>query len=167
MNILRNDEVTLINTFENLKKIGETYEVANITDTKIVIRDRNSKVALAAVDIENFEKYFKKNNMVNSWTDWIGITDGMNNLALYYRTNQKRVEVKTVDGKFKGKSSCNKTDKFSLDKGIKLAMARCQKKMFVYYADKAKQEQLSVEKRLSAFTEEIEAVNKFIANFDK
>lgn len=167
MNILRNDDVTLINAFENLKKIGETYEVANITDTKIVIRDRNSKVALAAVDIENFEKYFKKNNMVNSWTDWIGITDGMNNLAFYYRTNQKRVEVKTVDAEFKGKSSCNKTDKFSLDKGIKLAMARCQKKMFVYYADRAKQEQLSVEKRLSAFIEEIEAVNKFIANFDK
>ncbi len=167
MNILRNDEVTLINTFENLKKIGETYEVANITDTKIVIRDRNSKLALAAVDIENFEKYFKKDYVSNGWTDWIGISDGMNNLAAYYRTNQKRVEVKTVDGKFKGKSSCNKTDEFSLDKGIKLAMARCQKKMFVYYADKEKQEQLSAEKRLSAFTEEIEAVNKFIANFGK
>jgi len=160
MNILRNDEVTLIKEFENLKKIGETYEVANITDTKIVIRDRNSKVALAAVEIENFEKYFKKDNEVNGWTDWIGITDEMNNLAAYYRTNQKRVEVKTVDGKFKGKSSCNKTDMFSLEKGIKLAMARCHKKI-------AEQEQSEVRQYLKNLTEEIDAVNKFIENFGK
>lgn len=160
MNILRNDEVTLIKEFENLKKIGETYEVANITDTKIVIRDRNSKVALAAVEIENFEKYFKKDNEVNGWTDWIGITDEMNNLAAYYRTNQKRVEVKTVDGKFKGKSSCNKTDMFSLEKGIKLAMARCHKKI-------AEQEQSEVKQYLKNLTEEIDTVNKFIADFGK
>lgn len=167
MNILRNDEVTLIKTFENLKKIGETYEVANITDTKIVIRDKNSKLALAAVDIDNFEEYFKKDYVLNGWTDWIGITDGMNNLEAYYRTNQKRVEVKNVDGKFKGKSSCNKTDEFSLDKGIKLAMARCHKKMFAYYADEEKQKQLLIEKNLSALTEEIVAVDKFITNFGK
>lgn len=160
MNILRNDEVTLIKAFENLKKIGETYEVANITDTKIVIRDRNSKLALAAVDIENFEEYFKKNYVSNGWTDWIGITDEMNNLAAYYRTNQKRVEVKTVDGKFKGKSSCNKTDTFSLDKGIKLAVARCHKKI-------AEHEQAEVGQHLKNLTKEIEAVNKFIANFGK
>ena len=160
MNILRNDEVTLIKAFENLKKIGETYEVANITDTKIVIRDRNSKLALAAVDIENFEEYFKKNYVSNGWTDWIGITDEMSNLAAYYRTNQKRVEVKTVDGKFKGKSSCNKTDAFSLDKGVKLAMARCHKKI-------AEHEQAEVRQYLKNLTEEIEAVNKFITNFGK
>lgn len=160
MNILRNNEVTLVKEFGDLKKIGEIYEVANITDTKIIIRDRNSKMALAAVEIENFEKYFKKEEEVNGWTDWVGMTDEMNNLAAYYRTNQKRVEVKTVDGEFKGKSSCNKTDVFSLEKGIKLAMARCHKKI-------VEQEQTKVEQYLKNLTKEIDAVNKFIANFGK
>lgn len=124
-------------------------------------------MALAAIDIENFEEYFKKNYVSNGWTDWIGITDEMNNLAAYYRTNQKRVEVKTVNGQFKGKSSCNKTDVFSLSKGIKLATARCHKKMFAYLIDEAKREQLKTENRLKSFTEELEAVDKFIANFGK
>ena len=123
-------------------------------------------MAIAAIKIENFEEYFKK-DYISGWTDWIGITDGVNNLAAYYRTNQKRVEVKTVNGKFKGKSSCNETDEFSLNKGIKLAMARCHKKMFVYYMNEAKMEKLTIEERLSFLAKEIKAVDKFIENFGK
>lgn len=155
MNILKNDEVTLIKEFENLKKIGKIYEVANITDTKIIIRDKKSKVAIAAIEIEIFEEYFKK-DYLNGWTKWVGISDGMDNLVAYYRTNHKRVEVKTVDGRFKGKSSCNKTDKFSLDKGIKLAVARCNKKLLQFNKNEC-------EERLNKLNEEITFVDNYIA----
>lgn len=98
----------------------------------------------------------------------------MNNLVAYYRTNQKRVEVKTVDGKFKGKSSCNKTDEFSLNKGIKLAMARCRKKSLEDFSHKLNTE---LEKATDCFSEckrkllecdkELVVVNRHIKNLSK
>ena len=161
MGILKNDEVTMIKEFDGIKKIGEVFQVANITDTMIVLRDKYTKVAIAAVKIDEFDKYFTKNYPKGKWTDWIGFSDERGNLMGYYRTNQKRVEVKTISNKiFKGKASCNTMDDFSLEKGWKLAMARCKRKIVSYYRDKLSEE-------ISSLDSELKMINKYIENFGK
>lgn len=158
MNILKNDEVVLIQEFENLKKIGGVYQVANITDKNIILRDKYSKVAVAAVNIDVFDTYFTKEYPKGKWTNWIGFSDERGNLTGYYRTNHKRVEVKTIDGKFKGKASCSKLDEFNLEKGLKLAMARCRKKIVTFYHKKLSND-------IAAFESELNMINNYIKNF--
>ena len=120
MNVVRYDKVTLIQEYSNLRKIGETYEVANITDTSVVIRDVISKIAIAAIDIDSFDNYFQKT--ITGWTKW-GVLNESDNIIGYYRTNGKKVQVKTINGS-RGEASCNKMDNFNLNTGIQIAYNR-------------------------------------------
>ena len=45
MKIFRNDKVILIKEYDKLKMVGSEYEVANITDTSVVLRDAIRKIA--------------------------------------------------------------------------------------------------------------------------
>lgn len=58
--IFRNDKVALLKEYEVLKQVGEIYEVANITTDMVVLRDRITKIAVGAIKIEDFDKYFEK-----------------------------------------------------------------------------------------------------------
>lgn len=124
MYIFRNDKVMLVKEVGNLNLVGEIYEVANITNTSVIIRDVNSKVAICSVDINDFEKYFKKPEEVRCWTKWQGMLDRTNSVMAYYRTNGKKVQVKTPDG-VHAEAACNKCDEFNLAFGVNLAYARC------------------------------------------
>lgn len=126
--INRFDKVYLIKETDRLKEIGKEYEVGDFGNNSVIIRDIKTKIAQAIISIDVFDKYFIKGRM-SKWTPWIRIigTD-TNELAHFYKTNGKRVIVKTADGKYRGKASCNKMDEFDLDKGIKLAAARCDLK---------------------------------------
>ena len=66
--VFKNDKVTLIKDMGKLKKIGEVFEVANITDTSIVIRDVKTKIALAAIPINEFDEFFSKDE-IPKWTN--------------------------------------------------------------------------------------------------
>lgn len=58
--IFRNDKVALLKEYEVLKQVGEIYEVANITTDMVVLRDITTKIAVGAIKIEDFDKYFEK-----------------------------------------------------------------------------------------------------------
>lgn len=168
MNIFKNDKVTLVKEFENLKKVGETYEVANITDTLIVVRERVSKMAIAAIPIDEFKNYFTK-QVSTDWTDWEGFADAAGSLIGYYRTNHKKVQVKSIKGDFKGVASCNTkyNDSFSLDKGIRLAYARCRKKAFQCLANEISDTISKATSDLDGVMKEIRELDNFITSFGK
>lgn len=128
MFILRNDKVILTKAMGNLQIVGETFEVANVTETAVVLRDARSKIAVGAVNIADFEQYFKKPEEVNGWTPWQRLIDNTGNTIAFYRTNQKKVQVRTADD-VRAEATCNKCDEFNLAFGIRLAMTRCEIKM--------------------------------------
>lgn len=128
MFILRNDKVVLIKEMGELKIVGETFEVANVTETAVVLRDAKNKIAVGAVDIAVFDQYFKKPEEVKGWTSWQRLVDQLGNTIAFYRTNQKKVQVRTTDN-IRAEATCNKCDEFNLAFGIRLAMTRCEIKM--------------------------------------
>lgn len=128
MNIMRNDKVILIKAMDNLQVVGETFEVANITETTVVLRNAISKVAVVAIQIDVFDQYFKKPEEVKGWTPWQRVVDQMGNTVAFYRTNWKKVQVRTSDGT-RGEATCNKGDEFNLYFGMNIAMKRCEVKL--------------------------------------
>jgi len=128
MNVVRNDRVVLTKEMGNLKTVGEIYEVANITPSAVVLRDVVSKVAVGAVNIDEFDQYFKKADEVKKgWTDWNHLVDQSGNIVGFYRTNYKKVQVRTNDN-VRAEATCYKDDEFNLFFGLQLAGARCSYK---------------------------------------
>lgn len=127
MNIIRNDKVVLIKPMEALQTVGDTFEVANITETAVVIRNATTKIAVGAVDIKIFDEYFKKPEEVKSWTPWQRLTDGQGGVIGFYRTNLKKVQVETAQ-KVRAEATCNKCDEFNLHFGLSLAWLRAENK---------------------------------------
>ena len=127
MNISRGNEVVLMTEYPKLT-VGETYEVANITDTSIVLRECTSKIAVASVNIDDFEIYFTKKSEVKGWTKWTPLLDNSGACLGMYRTNQKRVQFKTNGiSSIKAQASCNNgEDVFDLRVGLNIAYARCR-----------------------------------------
>ena len=128
MSIIRNDKVVLMKPFDTLQTVGETYEVANITDTAVVLRDAKTKIAVCAVNINDIDGYFAKPEDVKGWTSWQRLVDQTGNTIAFYRTNYKKVQVKTVDG-VRGEATCNKCDEFNLYAGIQIAWKRAENKI--------------------------------------
>lgn len=126
------NKIRLIKPFGTLN-VGEIYEIGTMTESVYIIRDANTRIAKASVNIDEFDEYFVKIEN-KSWTEWNGISDGQN-LIGFYRTNGKRVQVRAFNC-VKAESSCNKTDNFDLKLGIALALYRCQ----IKYAIKLKEE---------------------------
>jgi hypothetical protein len=128
MNFIRNDKVVLVKETNNMEAVGMTYEIANITDTKVVLRDIVSKVAICAIDIDKFEEHFKKfEDVKKTWTKWIPLRNNNGDIVQFYKTNYKKVQVKTVDN-IRAEASCCAADEFNLVFGIRLASARCDLK---------------------------------------
>lgn len=148
MTIFRGDKVALAKEFDKLTQIGTVYEVANITtDNKVIIRDTVSKVAIGAIGIDDFEKYFNKleDTKKSGWTEWHRLIDSNDDMIGIYRTNYKKVEVKIGDSSknynnknkkdnkmsITGKAFCCKEDDFNLAYGIRLAYMRAIKKSYI------------------------------------
>lgn len=124
MNVMRNDKVILVKSFENLEVVGMEYEVANIIEDKVVLRDATTKVAVGVVDIVSFGEYFKKPEEVKGWTKWYGLLNEEGDVIASYRTNFKKVQVRTNNG-VRSEASCMAEDEFNLMFGIRLAYTRC------------------------------------------
>lgn len=127
MNIIRNDRVVLTKEVDNMKTVGETYEVANITTNAVVLRDVASKVAVGAIDIDEFDQYFKKADEVKGWTNWNRLVANNGDIVGFYRTNYKKVQVRTNDN-IRAEASKHKDDEFNLFFGLQLASIRCANK---------------------------------------
>ena len=128
MNIMRNDKVILTKAMGNLQVVGETFEVANVTETAVILRNASNKIAVGAVDIATFDQYFKKPEEVKGWTPWQRLVDQLGNTVAFYRTNWKKVQVRTADN-VRGEATCNKCDEFNLYLGLNIAMKRCEVKV--------------------------------------
>ena len=149
-----NDKVVLVKEIDNFKTVGETYEVANIAGDVVVLRDVKTKIAVGAVDVKTFNEYFSKVENVKGWTPWQYLTDSQGNVIAYYRTNQKRVQVRTHDN-VRSETCCCNEDEFSLVFGIRLAMARC-------YVKARKKELARIQTNINDITKDIESVNGMI-----
>lgn len=128
-NIYKNDKVVLVKPFEKMQVVGDVYEVANITDTHVVLRNEKTKIAVGAISISDFEEYFesysdRKEN--SKWTSWTSIVNETNNTIAFYRTNFKKTQVRINNGEkcIKGESCCTPTDEFDLFTGVRIAYAR-------------------------------------------
>ena len=129
MNIVRNDKIILVNEMENLKLIGETFEVANIVNDSVVLRDAKSKIAVCAVGIHELDQYFKKPEETVEWTHWTRLIIGADDVVAFYRAKGRKVQVRLPDGTH-SESNCNKCDEFNLFFGIQLAYERCMNKIY-------------------------------------
>ena len=163
MNIIKNDKVILMRPLENLQVVGETYEIANITETAVIIRDANTKVAVAAVDIDIFGQYFIKPEEAKSWTKWQRVIDNEGNTISHYRSNGKKVQVRTPDG-YKSESCCHNADEFNLYFGMRLAFERCGAKML---KDLYNYHETSLNDTKSALIESKNRINRLINSIDK
>lgn len=129
MSIMRGDKVILVKEHDKMKMVGAIVEVGNITETFVVLRNPKTKVAIAAVSIDEFYDYFKSE--LNNWTSWteLMMVDGVHSQTIgWYRTNHKKVQVKLNNG-VRAEATCNKTDQFNLYLGVNLAVNRCNKKI--------------------------------------
>lgn len=125
--IFRNDKVVLIKEFDKMSTVGQEYEVANITDTAVVLRDTTTKIAVGAICIDDFDKYFAKSLKAKKWTAWTKLIVN-DNSVVFYRTNGVKVQVKSVSNII-GTACCNSGDIFNLYVGIRIAYLRMQNKI--------------------------------------
>ena len=133
--VFRDTKVILVKQFDKLQRIGETYEVGNITDSMVVLRDVKNKVAVGAVTFEDFDTYFEVKKDKHKFTEWQAFEDGFGNTIGFYRTNQKKVQVKLFTNveifgsqmtvsEIRAEASCHKGDTFNLYFGLRLAFLR-------------------------------------------
>lgn len=126
MNVIKNDKIILIKPMDSLQTVGETYEIANILENSVVLRDARTKIAVAAVDLNMLDVFFVKAEEFKGWTPWQSLRDETG--VVFYRTNGKKVQVRSVDG-VRAESCCCIEDEFNLWKGIQIAYARWNIKM--------------------------------------
>lgn len=131
--VFRGDKVVLIKPYEKMEQVGNNYEVADFTEANIILRDCITKIAVAAINVNDFSEYFMRVEDVRGWTEWQNIIDTDECLIGQYRTNQKKVEVKVYNGQriIKGRAFCCKDDVFNLAFGIALAYKRAIKKIYI------------------------------------
>lgn len=133
MSVIKYDKVILKKELgDRLRMVGQEFEIANITEDKYLLRDAKTKVAIATVDIAEFEEYFEKPEKMVEWTPWTAIFDGISGgIDAFYRTKGKKVQVRLVRDKKPNEkyilkeASCNTMDEFNLFFGITLAYKRC------------------------------------------
>lgn len=135
------DRVVLIRKYGKLSKVGEVYEVANISDDGVVIlREVKTKVAICSISLANIGKYFKMEDDKKTWSEWTTINGYDGKYLGAYRTNNKKVEVK-IKGIYRGVASCNTNyDDFNVYLGLRIAFLRAYNKYLAeqknYYTEK-------------------------------
>ncbi len=126
---LKFDKVVLIKELDDkIKKVGETFEIANVLDGSFLLRDTKTRVALGVVSFKDFEKYFVHAENFKGWTGWTPIVGFDGQTDVYYKTNRKKVMVKFLTDKVRAESCCSKDNDFNLSFGIQLAYLRCLNK---------------------------------------
>lgn len=158
---LKFDKVVLVKELnDNIKKVGEVFEIANILDDSFLLRDSKTRVAVGIVSFEDFEKHFIHAENFKGWTQWTPLTgfDGQSDVC--YRTNRRKVQVKFITDKVRAESSKHKDDEFNLYFGIQLAYLRCLNKAWI----KKKNE---CETKLAAVNFELAKANSEIADNER
>lgn len=171
MNIVIGDKVVMYNEFERLNLIGEEFEVSAITNHLVILCDNKGK-GVCSVDVDNFDKYFKKPEYVDGWTKWSCLFTPDGDIFAFYRSrpSKGKVEVKLADGEVmlnkshgpRCSATCSRGDVFNLEFGIRLALQRCYKK---HYEKNLKIMNDSAEYYKSLMTDNKNKVNEMIADW--
>ena len=105
-------------------KKGEVFEVVGTNEGKTMFTLWKPELGIGVVSINEFDTYFSpfEEKPKYKWTPW----RRSKNYEYCYRHNGKRCEV-TRFGR-KASSSCHPDDEFDLQKGLKIAFLRLQKK---------------------------------------
>ena len=131
-----NDKVVLLKEYDQLKQVGDTFEVANFTDEMVILRNAKTKVAVCALPTADFFEYFEKEEVIGfKFTPWSTLGDVTTGATIgLYRTNHKKVQVMLPieynGSHIRAEASCNKGDNFDLWFGIRLAYARAKVKAY-------------------------------------
>jgi hypothetical protein len=127
--VLKLEKVILVKELnDKFRKIGESYEIANILEDSFLLRDANTKVAIGVVSFTDFEKHFVHEENFKGWTSWQHFNGYDKQNDCIYRTNGKRVQVKFLTDKVRAESCCHKNNEFNLTFGIQTAYLRCLNK---------------------------------------
>lgn len=147
--VLKFDKCVLVKELnDKIKKVGDTFEIANVLDGSFLLREAKSKVAVGVISFEDFDKHFVPVENFTGWTPWQQIVgfDGQNDA--YYRTNRKKVQVKFIADKVRAESFCHKDDDFNLYFGVQLAYLRCLKKAMTQKSEKLQKELYRLDKEI-------------------
>jgi len=163
--VLKFDRVILAKELnEKFKKIGETFEVANILDNAFLLREAKSKVAVGVVTFEDFKKHFVLEEDFKGWTKWAQLIGFDGQTDVLYRTNKKKIQVKFITDKVRAESCCNKKeDEFNLSFGVQIAYLRCLNKALLKKKEKYEEE---LKKINNEITDNNEIIRKMINSLE-
>lgn len=116
---------------DKMKKVGESYEIADVLDGSFLLRDGKTKVALGIVSFEDFENHFVHEQNYKGWTPWTQMMGLNGQTDCMYRTNRKKVQVKFLTSKVRAEACCCKDDEFNLSFGLQMAYLRCLDKALI------------------------------------
>lgn len=131
MATLKYDRVILIKELnEKFRKVGEVFEIANILDDSVLLRDSKTRIALGIISFEELEQYFVHEPNHRGWTQWTPLTGFDGQTDAYYRTNRRKTQVRFLTSNIRGESCLNAKcgDEFNLYFGIQLAYLRALNK---------------------------------------
>lgn len=126
---LKFDKVVLVKELnEKFNRTGEIFEVANILEHGILLRNAKNRVAIGVVSFDDFERCFVTENNFKGWTKWQPIVgfDGQNDA--YFRTNRRKTQVKFITDKVRAEACRSKVNEFNLSFGVQMAYLRCLNK---------------------------------------
>lgn len=130
--------IVIMNLFPN----NEFYITSELPDNKFMIMPHNlsAEILITEQDIENFF-IVKPESTKSNWTEWKLISElgsicptiksyyrGINKLE--YRTNMKRIELRSRSNGIKVKASCSPNDVFNIRTGVSIVLVRYFKKIF-------------------------------------
>lgn len=124
----------------NYLNIGDEFKVEEISENGVIII--TCSYGTGIMSYEELQEYFSKVEPkpvkpVRVWSKWfhgrdIEIISEGEKIKTEYRTNSKRLEVRTVGllgGEVKATASCHEEDTFNAAKGLELAEAKLKLKI--------------------------------------
>lgn len=151
--MIKGDKIRLVKPMGVFTNVGEVCEVTDVMDGGVICFRFNG-VHLGCMSYDEFKKYFEiveYEHPKRSWTQWLrssytisstyavdDITIDESDLGvLLYRHNGKQVQVRilTESKALRASATCYKTDKFDLNKGLRLALKRLFPKVLKYVAE--------------------------------
>ena len=126
---LKFDRVVLTKELnERFSKIGEVFEIANVSDNSFLLRDAKTKIAVGVITFEDFERCFVHEENFKGWTKWTPFTGFDGHSDCFYKTNRKKIKIKFVTDNVRTETCCHRDDEFDLGFGLNMAYLRCRDK---------------------------------------
>ena len=147
--MIKGDKIKLVKEFSGFKEVGTVCTVSTVNPLCFIFsyftKDGIKQFGFASYN--EYVKYFepvieedKPETPKRTWSNWRSIMSDkyydLNEIRfemeLLYRTNGKKVQVKSINPELRAEASCCKEDKFDVNKGLDLAEKRLIVKLLDY-----------------------------------